>query len=373
MKKILICSTILTTIKTFMIPHIRMLKEMGCRVDVAGQKDVEGLEEYADNVYDLPFRRTPLSALNRKACRKLKNIIQNNAYDAVHFHTPVAGAYGRWIAKGFRKKGLKVLYTAHGFHFYKGAPLLNYMMYYPAEKFLARYTDILITINAEDYDRAKKQIKAKEILYIPGVGVDTKRFFPDSSRKVYNRRSLDLPEDAFVILSVGELNENKNHETVIRAVSLLNDPDIYYIICGYGIKMMYLTACVNDYNVKDNVKLLGFRDDVDEIYNLSDVFILPSYREGLCLSLMEAMSCKLPVICSNIRGNTDLIKDKSGGFLVSPKDVQGFADAVKKVKEDRLTADRMGDVNVKTVEKFTLPRILSEMKGIYEKIPDVKR
>jgi glycosyltransferase involved in cell wall biosynthesis len=366
MGRILICTTILKTVKAFLIPHIQLLQKMGYIVDVAGYKDESGIEEIVDNLYDIPFQRNPFSKQNIKASRFLKEITEHNNYNIIHFHTPVASAFGRWVVKSLRKNGTKVIYTAHGFHFYKGAPLVNWALYYPVEKWLAKYTDVLITINNEDYTRAKKSFNAKRVLYIPGVGLNTKRFMDTNFDKSIKRRELGIPDDSFIILSVGELNQNKNHEVVIKSLAKIDNQKIVYMICGQGNQESYLKHLAISLNVVDRVLFLGFRIDMNEIYKVADVFVFPSYREGLSVSLMEAMSAGLPVVCSNIRGNKDLIKEGQGGYLVEPDDVVDFTKAINSLIYNKSIRDYMGYYNLEKVTEFDIENIINEMKSIYK-------
>ena len=227
--KILYVTTISNTVNAFLIPHIQFLIEQGHQVDVAFnivQEVNSELIELGCKVHNLQFQRSPLKKQNYIAFKKLKKLIQDEKYDLVHTHTPVASACVRLACKSM--KNVKVIYTTHGFHFFKGAPLKNWLLYYPIERWLARYTDVLITISKEDYARAKKSFKAGRVEYIPGVGLDTKRFSKVVVDKLAKRREIGVPEDAFVLLSVGELNKNKNHETVIKAVEKLKNPNQKY-------------------------------------------------------------------------------------------------------------------------------------------------
>lgn len=364
MKRILICSTILTTIKSFLIPHIKMLQSIGYRVDVAAYKDVEGLEDIVDNIYDIPFNRNPFSKRNIIASRKLKDIVNNDHYDIIHFHTPVASAFGRWIVKDLRKNETKVFYTAHGFHFFKGAPLKNWLLYYPVERFLARYTDVLITINKEDYKIAH-DFKAKKITYVPGVGVDTKKFRESFYDKKNKREELDISNETIVILSIGELIERKNHETALKAIAKVNNTNWIYLICGQGQLESHLKDLAKVLGIEEKVKFLGFRNDISQICKASDVFVFPSYQEGLPVAVMEAMSVGLPIVCSSIRGNTGLIEQGKGGYLVDPNDVDGFVDAINKIIENVKLRRDMGDYNKESVMKFDVDNVISDMKKIY--------
>ena len=250
----------------------------------------------------------------------------------------------RLASRKVRKNGTKVIYTAHGFHFYKGAPLKNWVLYYPIERLLARYTDVLTTINIEDYERAKKSFKAKKIKYIPGVGIDTNRFQQIDVNKLVKRQEIGVPEDSFVVLSVGELNKNKNHETVIKAIARLNNPNVYYVICGQGVLEDYLKKLIKELGLERQIKLLGFRKDIGEICKVADLFVFPSFREGLSVALMEAMASGLPIVCSEIRGNVDLVKDQKGGYLVKPEDVNGFRMNIDKLVKDEALKEHDGKV-----------------------------
>ena len=364
--RVLYVSTISNTINAFMIPHIKMLFEQGHHVDIACNMEREidkGLVKLGCRVHDISFSRSPLNKNNIKAYRDLKKLVIDGKYDLVHTHTPVASAITRLVCKNI--KGAKVFYTAHGFHFYTGAPIKNWLIYYPLEKWLSKYTDTLITINKEDYERAKNDFKAKRVEYIPGVGLDIDKFTNVVVDKAGKRQELGLPEDAFVILSVGELNKNKNHEVVIRAIAKIDNPDIHYIVCGEGQLKGYLRDLSEDLGIKNRVHLLGFRKDIAEICKVSDLFTFPSYREGLSVALMEAMANGLPVVCSNIRGNSDLIEDGKGGYLVEPGDVEGFTKCIKGLIEDSRLRSEFGDFNHKKIENYSIENVLKEMEEIY--------
>ena len=364
--KILYVTTISNTVNAFLIPHIEMLIDEGHQVDVAFNIEQEikpEIFEMGCKVYELPLQRSPLSRDNFKAYRMLKNIIISEGYDLVHTHTPVASAIVRLACR--RLSSVKVFYTAHGFHFYKGAPYLNWIVYYPVEKWLARYTDVLITINKEDYEIAKNKLKAKEVEYIPGVGIDLKKFDSVEVDRDLKRSELVLPKDAFVVLSVGELNKNKNHEVIIRAIAKIDNSDIHYVVCGQGQLDGYLKGLSKELDVENQVHLLGFRKDILEICKISDLFAFPSYREGLSVALMEAMANRLPVVCSNIRGNSDLIESGKGGYLVEPGDVEGFAKYIKELIEDSRLRSEFGDFNHKKIENYSIENVLKEMEEIY--------
>lgn len=332
MPRVLFVATVVKThIMEFHIPYLQMFKDEGWETAVAARNDYEEPTDcvipYCDDYYDIPFARNPLHPSNVKAYRNLKKIIDEGNYDIIHCHTPVGGMLGRFAARHVRKRGTKVIYTAHGFHFFKGAPLLNWLVYYPAERWMAHYTDDLITINKEDYNRAQN-FKAKRVHYIPGVGIDLEKFAPpedDAERqreKDEKRRELMLKPEDFVVLSVGEVNKNKNHEVVIRAISQIKEQSqelfqrIQYVICGRGPLKKELEQLACTLNVENHVHFLGYRTDIPQICHAGDLFVFMSLREGLPVALMEAMACGLPVICSNVRGNRDLVHDGENGVLV---------------------------------------------------------
>lgn len=366
--KILYVTTISDTIG-FLTPHIEMLLAKGYEVDVAFrmQKDLEEeLINIGCGIHEIPFNRNPLSNDNLKAYRKLKNIIEEEKYSVVHTHTPVASVIVRLACKNI--DNIEVMYTAHGFHFYKGAPTLNWLTYYPIEKYLSKYTDHLITINHEDYTMAHHKFKAKNLSYVPGVGLDFKKIDKVKSNRIIFRESLGLSKHDFVLLSVGELNGNKNHETIIRALSKLNIENTHYIVCGEGQLEEQLNKLIKELDLTNRVHLLGFRDDIFEIYQMSDVYVLPSYREGLSRSLMEAMAAQLPVVCSDIRGNRDLIEDGVGGYLVKPNDLTGFVDAIEKLYKDPGLRSDFTKNNYSKINNFDMKVVLEDLEKIYNEI-----
>lgn len=323
-------------------------------------------EKYNVKLLHSDISRSPFAFHhNYKAYKQLLKIIQEYKLDYIHCNTPVGGLLGRLAGKKCNVK--KVIYQAHGFHFYKGAPLLNWLLYYPVEKWLARYTDALITINREDYALAQRKMKLKKggkVYYVPGVGVDCEKFRKVTIDKGSKRRALGIPEDAVLLLSVGELNGNKNHETVIRAIANM---DVYYIIAGRGDSQQYLENLVDALNLRDRVKLLGFRSDVKDLYDIADIFAFPSFREGLPLSLMEAMASGLPVVASRIRGNVDLVEDGVNGFLCDPRDAEDFAKKIRKLLDDPGLAEGFRNESLKKIQHYDRRVVVAQLQEIYSK------
>lgn len=374
MKVLFVATVVKTHIMTFHLPTIKMFHDAGWEVHVAAKNDYIDPEECdipdCDAYYDIPFSRSPFSANTIRAYQKLKRLIWEQDYDLVYCHTPVGGVLARLAARKLRASGTKVIYMAHGFHFYKGAPFKNWLLYYPAERICSRWTDKLLTINEEDYRLAIRHFHAGEVQLIPGVGIDTEKYHPDRTGADAKRLELQIPEDAFLLLSAGELNDNKNHGVVIDAMARLKKcPKIYYAIAGYGDRRDYLKSLVSAKALSDRVLFLGYRNDIAELCRCADVFVHPSIREGLPVSVMEAMATGLPVICSDIRGNHDLIRDHEGGLLCAAHDVQAFAEAIEKLYEDPALRSRMGARNQERAQRFSqnsITRMIGEACGIFK-------
>ena len=372
-KKVLFVATVVKThIMEFHIPYLKMFQDMGWETAVAAKNDYEDPADcvipYCDHYYDIPFARIPWKADNIQSYKDLKKIIDEGNYDLIHCHTPVGAMLARLAAVDARKRGTKVIYTAHGFHFFKGAPLINWLVYFPAEWLLGGLTDILITINKEDYAFARKFIGAKRIEYVPGVGIDTTRFGAGSHDRMHKREELGYSERDFLAITVAEMTKNKNHTTVLKAMALLKEREEYqnlhYLICGRGEQWPALEVEAKELGIADHVRFLGYRHDVPELCRCSDLFVFMTLREGLPVALMEAMSCGLPTICQNIRGNSDLIDDGvEGDFIANTP--QAVADAMLAMYRDSQRRSRMGTAAAEKVKQFDKDNVHAQMKEIY--------
>lgn len=355
---------------SFCVPQIEMLVSQGHIVECACHETTPinpRISACGCKVHEISFSRNVHSKSNTTAYKQLKKLISEVSYDIVHTNTPIASFITRLVCRKYRRNGLKVIYTAHGFHFYKGAPLKNWLLYYPIEKLCAHWTDVLITINHEDYALAQKKMKAQTVCYVPGVGIDTERFRTTVVNNNAKRAEIDVPNNALLLLSVGELNQNKNHETVIKALAQIKRKDVHYAIAGQGELKEYLEKMAAGLDIAEQVHLLGFRTDVAELYKTADVFVHPSYREGLPVAIMEAMASGLPVVCSKIRGNADLI-DKNSGMLFDPKNTDAFLKAIELLLNDTKMRDRIGQKNNDVVDKFGYKKVNRAMMDIYESI-----
>lgn len=365
--KILYVTTISNTLNAFLIPHIKALLDEGHQVDVACnlvQPLDAGLLSMGCKIYKVPFSRSPINKNNYNAFRRLKEIQLNENYEIMHTHTPIASAIVRLLRRHL--DSFKVIYTAHGFHFFEGAPMINWVIYYPIEKWLSKYTDVLITINSEDYHRASNKMQAGRVEQISGIGFDTKVYMNRNTSKL--RKSLKIENEDMLLISVGELNANKNHITLIRALKVINAPDIHLVVCGEGPLRETLLDEVKHLGLENQVTLLGFRRDVKDWLHSSDVFLFPSKREGLGIAALEAMASGLPIITSNVHGITDYSKSDVTGYLYDPKDVSGFAEGIKKLKNSKDLRLTMGSNNVRSVLKYDITNVLSQMSIIYSEV-----
>lgn len=386
MKKILIITTIGGFLPQFEMNDVRILIDQGYEVHYASdftnpvyELDTGQLEKMGIKLHPVDIRKSPLQIRhNLRALKEIMGIVRKERVHVIHCHNPIGGVLGRLGAvapEGFPKPF--VIYTAHGFHFYDGAPFLNWLLFFPVELLLARRTDILITINREDNVRAKKHMwgRLKAVYRIPGVGVKTWRFAPDPDVRRQMRKALGIKEDTFYILSVGELNHNKNHEVIIRAIANLKDPNIYYGICGKGYRQKYLEQLVKEKGIEHQVKFFGFRNDIPEMLQGADCFAFPSKREGLGIAALEAMAAGLPMISSDCRGTREYMEDNVTGYICRSGSVSEYAVLIRKMKENPLRRREMSAVCRRVAENFNLDKTDKIMREIYgslepEKISD---
>ena len=364
-QKVLFTATVVKThINVFHLPYLKWFKKRGYEVHVAAKNDFINepcIIPNCDKYYDVKFARFPFSKTNIKAYKQLKKLIQENNYEIIHCHTPVSGVLTRFAAR--KNKNTTVIYTAHGFHFFKGAPLLNWLIYYPVERFCARYTDKLITINKEDYGRAKqfKLRKNGKVYYVPGVGINLEKIQNLKVDIKQKKKELGISKNIPILLSVGELNKNKNHEAVLQALSKLKEKNFIYLICGRGVLKEYLERKIQELHLENKAKLLGYRSDVIKILKTADLFIFPSKREGLPVSVIEAMAAGLPVIASNVRGNRDLIAKEN---LFEPDNINEITSLIEKRLDD-MKKNGLRKETYTNLEQYSLKNVLKQMMEIY--------
>ncbi|EOD6224540.1 glycosyltransferase family 4 protein [Enterococcus hirae] len=360
-------TTISNTLNAFLIPHIDQLIKNGHEVSMACALEQPLASYFSDKkipVFQIPFNRNPLAKSNLLAYKKIKQLIKEENIDIVHTHTPVASMVTRLACK---RINIPIYYTAHGFHFYQGAPMLNWFVYYPVEKYLSRYTSKLITINQEDYLLASQKFKATQTHLIQGVGIQVEKFEKTLVDKRLKSKVLSLAQPTTkVLLSVGELNKNKNHELVIHALDSFKDQDFHYFICGTGPLKQTLEQKIKFLGLEKKVSLLGYRKDIIQIMKMSDLFLFPSLREGLPVSIMEAMSVGLPVVASNIRGNKDLIYDENTGKLFDVKESEELVNILQDFFAGTLPVTKYSENAAAHIQQFSENVIINQVAELYE-------
>lgn len=372
MKKILITATDIMMIQC-LVPHVRNLREQGFRVEIAcsqvgGRMDDVGnaLSGIVEAIHTVRLERSPASPRNLVGFRDMRRLLEENHYDIIWTNEPVMGVITRLAARKARKTGTKVVYMCHGFHFFSGASKINWLIFYPVERLMAHFCDVIVTINRED-EALARSFHTGRVEFIHGIGVNTERLgMPDEHSSI--RRELHLTEEDFLVLSVGELNENKNHQVILQALAQLRDDRIHYVLCGKGRRLKHLQRLVKDKKLEANVHFLGYRRDVAQIYPQVDIFAFPSRREGLGLAALEAMYCGLPVIASNTRGIRDYMVDGKSGFLSDAENALGFADAIRILKEDATLRKCCGAYNRETVKAFCLEQVKDEVLALFKEL-----
>lgn len=377
-KKALMIASMASMLDNFNRNNIKILSELGYEITLAANFEREDsnskekvaefkreMEEKGYRVIQIDFSRKLSNIKGQFKSYQQVKALTNNRYDLVHCHSPICAAMTRVAFRKERKKGTKVIYTAHGFHFFKGAPLINWLIYYPIEKVASYFTDVLITINKEDYERARTKFHAKKVEYVPGVGIDIEKFNNIKVNIAQKRKELGVDLNDTVLLSVGELNKNKNHQIIIRALAMIHRPNVKYIVVGHGTLKGYLVNLVKELGVEKQVIFLGFREDVAEIYKTADIFVFPSKREGLSVALMEALASGLPCIVSKIRGNTDIIENGITGVVVEANEPREYANAISELINNKEIQEIYRKNIREKINKFDCKQINKRMEGIY--------
>ena len=371
--KILFVATVRSHIGQFHMPFIRELKARGVEVHAAfkdNSADKPGLDLSAiDKTFEVPFERRPLRPNNIKAYRELKKIIDGNGYDAVHCHTPMGAVITRLAAKSARKKGTKVIYTAHGFHFFKGASIKNWMFFYPVEKYLSKYTDCLITINSEDCELAhEKKFRAGKIYKVHGVGVELDRFKAvDADEKARLRAEYGYDGDTFIMIYPADLSVRKNQPMLFDALQKIaeKNKNVKLLLPGQPIRLEEYKRMISERGIADNVEFLGYRRDINNLVGLSDLSVASSFQEGLPINLIEAMAMGNAIVATDVRGNNDAVEDGVNGYLVPVGDSGLMAEKILELMNDREKLRTFGENGLDMVKDFSTENVNREMLTIY--------
>lgn len=370
--KILFITTISTTINAFLIPHIKLLVHLGHQVDVASnmvQTINQEITSLGCGAYNISFQRNPFSIKNCKAYSQIKKLVVEQQYDLIHTHTPVASFIVRFACRNF--PNLQIIYTAHGFHFYKGASTKNWIIFYLMEKLAAKWTNSIITINDEDFRAASKLVIREngKVFKVHGVGVDLNKFIPQSviNKKIL-RKKYGYDEEDFIIICIGELNYNKHQDLIIEATNVLREKidKIKLLLVSNGSYKDRYNKLVQRLRISNNVEFLGFRNDIANLCSISDILVSSSRREGLPVNVMEAMASKTPVVVTNCRGNRDLVKDGENGFICNVNSHIDFAYAIEKLYKSEELRVKFGIKNLELIQEYSLTSVLKEMENIYK-------
>ena len=373
MRKVLLVSHVSGFIPQFEMNNVRILQQMGCEVHYASNfrnpsygEDNHRLEGTGIVCHQVDFVRTPYSLTNVRAYHQLRRLMAEHDFALVHCHNPMSAAITRLAARATHTA--PVIYTAHGFHFYQGAPLHMWLLYGTMEWLLSFLTCQQICINKEDYAFSKKHFHCRRVDYVPGVGIDLAKIrgamlLPDETAG--KRAELGVSEDAFLLVTAGEMIPRKNQTVLLDMMDSPSMKNTVLLICGHGELDRELKKKARDLHLEDRVLFPGYREDLYEIYSCADLFVFPSFQEGLPVALLEAMACGLPAVCSDIRGNRELIAEGKGGFRRKPEDAAGFRSAVLQLLRNRELCSRMGAYNSRKVEEFSADKVSGKMRQIY--------
>lgn len=371
MKKVLLVATVQSHISQFHRPLAELLHLYGYEVHVAAKNNLaekNGLKlDFADKVFDVPFSRSPKSKDNILAYKILKSILDREQYDVVHCNTPMGGVVTRLAARKARKKGTKIFYTAHGFHFYQGAPKKNWIVFYPIEKYLSRLTDVLITITQEDYKLAFKNFYCK-VEYMHGVGVNSERYYPvDENEKNSLREKMGFTNSQKIILCIGELNSNKNQSMAIRMMHKVLEkyPDALLLLAGNGPKQQYLENLIISEKLQQNVKMIGYVTNLQDYQHIADAQVCCSKREGLPLNVIESMLSGNPVVATRNRGHRELIENAKTGFLVNIDDYETMATKIISLFSNSVLKSCIEKNALLFAQQYTFDSVKKELSRIY--------
>jgi len=373
MKKALFVSNVLSHIYAFHLPYIKWFKEHGFEVHVMANSNGQQAEGF-DKYYDVKIERSPFSLKNLMAYKVAKKIIDSEQYDIVHCHTPMGGVIGRLASRKIRKRGAKVLYTAHGFHFYKGAPIINWLLYYTMEKALVNYTDAIITINSEDYSRLNKMISKQPCkpYFLNGVGVDTKRFHPSSLELRNANKKANGYNDRVLLFYAAEFIKRKDHKFLIENFYKIHEahPNAMLLLAGKGPLKGKIEKLVQRLSLDDSVRFLGFRKDIPELLSMVDINLSTSFQEGLPINVVEGIASACPELVSSIRGNVDAVKNGYNGFVYRVNNSEDFCEKARVLLSNEELRLQMSNNNLEQIKALGIDVIVKQMASIYKEFTE---
>lgn len=368
-KKVLFSATVDRHILSFHIPYLRWFQEHGWEVHVASRGG--NVIPHADTKFNIPFSRRPWSVENIKSLFRLVKIMREEKYDVVHTHTPMGATITRLAALFASNSKMRMIYTAHGFHFYNGSPKLNWLLYYPVEKFLAHLTDVIITINDEDFQLSSQKFRS-DTYFVNGVGLEISKFSPSIEGVAASnvRDELQIPDSSTVLIYTAELSERKNQKLLLEAFSILKpDPnDVILLLVGSGDLEKDLKEQSSNLGLQDAVRFLGYRDDVPQLLAISDICVSTSRQEGLPVNILEGLAMGLPVVATDVRGNRDLVEEGVNGFLARPTSAEDVAYKLQMLIENKSLCQSFGAKSKEMAQQYSLTNVLPKVALIYQRL-----
>lgn len=376
MKRALLLAPMGSVHRRFNQANIAALQSLGLQVELCAnfengngpeihnQSFVEECEIRGIKTHSIPFARHSLTG-SLKCLSQLKELLSREQYDLVHTHTETGGLLLK-LAHSEKRKS-KFIFTPHGMSFWKGSSLKSQLVYRPLERWICSAMDMNLGMNMEEVENLEQWNK-RTAHYVHGVGLNVARMQNPSRSREQMREEFGLAESDKFIASIGELDDNKNHITVIKALATLGRKDFKYVVCGVGPNKDMLLAEAECTGLKENVILAGYRSDIPDVLNAADIFVFPSFHEGMPVSALEAMACSLPVVCSAIRGNVDVVKDGDNGYLFKPSDVDTLSRQIALLMDNEALRQQMGAKNKEIVREFSLEAVTEELKAIYSKV-----
>ena len=338
--------------------------ENGEGPEIHNQKYVSECEKIGIKTHSIPFARHSLTG-SLKCLPQLKDLLKREKYDIVHTHTETGGLLLRLALSA--KARSKFVYNPHGMSFWKGSSLKSQLIYKPLERWICSGMDVNLGMNGEEMESLIMWNEGTAS-YVHGVGLNVTRMQNPKRSQVEVRTEFGLADGEQLIVSIGELDDNKNHITVIRALGSLGRKDFKYVVCGVGPNKEMLHSEASRLGLQDNVILAGYRSDIPDILSATDIFIFPSFHEGMPVSALEAMACGLPVIASKIRGNVDIVRDGDNGYLFEPSDVETLTQKISLLMDDEGLRITMGEKNKVLVQDFSLENVTYELKEVYSNL-----
>lgn len=370
--KVLFVASVTEHINAFHLPYMQWFKDQGYEVHVSARNNLDESLQVCDKFFEIPFCRSPFDINNFKAYKQLKKLLYKEKYDIIHCHTPMASALCRLAAKELRRNGLRVIYTAHGYHFFKGAPLIGWLLYYPVEYLLSAYTDIIITINNEDYENTiTHNFRCKNVYLVPGIGVNTSKVIKSTDSVKHDlRKKYGYKDNEFLLFYAAEFIPRKNHELIIRQVPRLkeNIPGLKVVFAGRGDLLNEMKSLAMNLNINEYIDFLGYRTDISQLVAMSDIGISSSKQEGLGITVAEDMFAGLPVVVSIDRGHKEMVRDGENGFFFDLKYPDQFADRIIELYRNQGLLHKMGRNAEKSIQKFSIENSLKVHAEIYKSI-----